>query len=125
MEERPTVLRQAAFTAELSSIRAARRFVARELDGVADVDVVVLLVSELATNAVCHAGSDFTVRLHIHPSSVTVDVEDQSPIPPRVRDVDHDTTSGRGLRLVEELASDWGIEALTQGKRVWFELRYG
>jgi hypothetical protein len=34
-----------------------------------------------------------------------------------------DSTSGRGLRIVDHLADDWGITATTRGKTVWFEIR--
>ena len=57
--------REARFEPDLDSVRAARRFVAAQLAGhLADLDIVLLLVSELATNAVRHARSSFIIRLH-------------------------------------------------------------
>jgi hypothetical protein len=52
-----------------------------------------------------------------------VGVTDQSPHLPRQKCPRPDGTEGRGLLIVDELASDWGIDALPgDGKRIWFEL---
>jgi len=80
-------------------------------------------VSELATNAVVHAGSDVEVAVRLLPDSVRIEVVDRAPAdilrpstPPQ------DSESGRGLMLVETLASAWGVEPLETGKAVWFEV---
>jgi anti-sigma regulatory factor (Ser/Thr protein kinase) len=94
---------------------------------------VVLVTSELVTNAVMHPrvaqASQIGLRVRIYPSRVRIEVEDagegfQLPIP-----VSPGTGGGRGLFLVESCAAQWGsLRALTeQGPRfrVWFELESG
>jgi anti-sigma regulatory factor (Ser/Thr protein kinase) len=85
--------------------------------------VAVLLVSELVTNAVRHAGSTLTVAVAIGRAAVRVEVRDRSPRLPALREsTGGDDEWGRGLVLVDALASRWGAERLPSGKRVWFEL---
>jgi len=85
-----------------------------------------LLVSEVVTNSVRHAGltSDDTIRLHfsVHPGSVRVEVHDPGPgfIPGPVQP-DLTEPGGWGLFLVEQLAERWGVER-GDTTRVWFEL---
>jgi two-component sensor histidine kinase len=87
-----------------------------------DVDTVLLLVSELVTNAVKHAATPFDVTVSVTGEEVTVAVVDHDRRhPPQMRDPAPDDTSGRGLRIVEELSTSWGTEAVAgDGKRVWF-----
>jgi two-component sensor histidine kinase len=106
-------------------VRAARRIVADALEDsqfTGDVDTVLLLVSELVTNAVRHAATPFDVTIRVDGSQVTVEVVDHDRThPPRLRDPLPDDTSGRGLRIVEELSSSWGSEPVADdAKRVWF-----
>jgi len=113
------------FAAEPSSPGRVRRFVRRAL--VADVpadrlETAVLLASELASNAVLHARTDFEVRITVTPRILRLAMSDESSRPPLPVNVDADATSGRGLRLLEGLASRWGSEAHPTGKSVWFEL---
>ena len=87
------------------------------------ISAAALLTSELATNAVEHAGGDFTVEVTDTGHGVRVDVRDPSPAPPVVRDAQEVDEDGRGLRLVEAVATTWGSEPVAgDGKRVWFEL---
>ena len=109
------------------SVRAARLFAARRMDGDGSEvrDEVVLLVSELVTNAIQHGGP------HGPSGSVGLDVELQKD---RVRVTVTDSgtgvplagtgddPSGRGLVLVETLATSWGWDSLPVGKAVWFEI---
>jgi anti-sigma regulatory factor (Ser/Thr protein kinase) len=116
---------EAAFTPDLSSPRAARRFVAEALEGTnLPVDLIVLLVSELATNAVLHARTDYVVRLAVDADHerARVEVEDANERPPSIAHTPPEATSGRGLQLVQKLAESWGVEGRTAGKLVWFEL---
>src|SRR3954454_20727063 len=89
------------------------------------VDPATLLVSELVTNGVRHAGTG--MRMTITRQSfvqIRIAVTDQAPtadVQPRPRD---DTSeSGRGLFLVEHLSTGWGSAADDRGKTVWFELQ--
>lgn len=113
-------------TAELGSVRQARRFAADRLAswGLSDlVDPVMLVVSELATNAVVHARSSFTVQLHLAPSSLRVEVTDCGPGLPNPIDPDPTGIGGRGLLLVAQLSVAWGVEvADLPCKTVWCEV---
>jgi hypothetical protein len=85
-------------------------------------DDAVALVSELATNAVIHARTRFTIVVSREGETIRVGVHDLSAVIPRRREWGVDATTGRGLRLVATLSSRWGIDAETGGKVVWFEV---
>jgi len=109
-----------------ASPRAARRFVSEalhlwELDDL--TDTVTLLVSELVTNAVVHAGSDVEVMVRLTVDAAIVAVTDTSELAPAPREAADDETSGRGLALVEAMARRWGVDSRPGGgKTVWFEV---
>jgi CheY-like chemotaxis protein len=86
------------------------------------VDPVNLLVSELVGNAVRHTDSDIEVVIHVLAELLRVEVRDGSAVPPAQRTPDPTDVSGRGLALVDAVASRWGVDPLPQGKSVWFEL---
>lgn len=90
------------------------------------VDTVVLLVSELVTNAVVHTGRPAVLRLGLLPAgtgaALRVEVADASALPPFRRRARWDETSGRGLELVELLADRWGWRREGAGKSIWCEL---
>lgn len=87
--------------------RAARAFTDR-LSPTPDphlADTLVLVVSELATNALRHGGGRFTLRLSAGPGTVTAAVSDPSPTPPRGRTPDFEgATGGFGWPMVNRLA---------------------
>jgi anti-sigma regulatory factor (Ser/Thr protein kinase) len=87
------------------------------------VDDAQLLVSELATNAVLHARSAFSVVARAEESGIRVSVRDASPVTPKLRDLSATAPSGRGLHLVAALSADWGVEVTADGKTVWAELQ--
>lgn len=110
---------------EPGSVGIARRFVTRTLvDAGHDehVDAAALLVSELATNALLHAGTVIDVRCRTGPGIVRVDVRDGSALVPARRGYEGEATTGRGLEMVDALAARWGIEPDAGGKTMWFEL---
>jgi anti-sigma regulatory factor (Ser/Thr protein kinase) len=84
----------------------------------------VLLVSEVVTNAVLHGRSDVLLVVEDRGDSAYVSVSDTSPMPLRVHNFAVESATGRGLRLVDQLAQRWGVDAATsgQGKAVWFEV---
>jgi anti-sigma regulatory factor (Ser/Thr protein kinase) len=87
---------------------------------------VSLLVSELVTNAVKHAGADpkrtVHVRLDSSPKRVHVDVIDHGPgFEPRSGPRIDPLQDGFGLALVDQLADRWGVH-VDHGARVWFEI---
>ena len=103
------------------AVAAARRAVRRWLDETAlasFVDEVLLAVSELATNAAMHAGTAFYVHAHHARGVVRIGVHDGSLTLPLLRAAG--PAGGRGLALVESVASAWGADPLPgAGKVVW------
>ena len=116
---------RATFPSQRRSAGHARRWVSRQLSewGCEELaDIVVLLVSELVTNAVLHAASPVELALSHEGSHLRVEVGDREPrLPLRGGHSEHAPT-GRGLLLVERAVDRWGVERLPGGKKVWFEL---
>jgi len=104
-------------------VAEARAFAARCLtDHLMDpcVDDVRLVVSELATNAVVHAATEFTLTVERLDGVLTVTVRDGSPARPRrYPGLSQTRTRGRGLQMVGALSSSWGITDEIDGKSVW------
>jgi anti-sigma regulatory factor (Ser/Thr protein kinase) len=86
------------------------------------VSDAALLTSELVTNAVRHAGGIITIVIECLGDRVAVAVRDDSMAVPVVRRPSSNDTSGRGLQLVQSLATDWGCQMSPggEGKTVWF-----
>ena len=94
-----------------------------ETDAPADVvDSAVLLVSELATNVTLHARTHLQVSVGANHDELWAEVRDWNSRVPQVSFGPVDATSGRGLQLVDALASSWGVIRDGEGKRVWFRL---
>jgi len=91
------------------------------------LDDVTLIVSELVSNAVQHGRPDIGLRIRVEPFAVDVSVLDHgSEVPPvEIAPPNETATSGRGLSIVDRLASDWGVEPLDGGKTVWARLERG
>ena len=87
------------------------------------VDAGRLLASELVTNAVLHARTGMTLVVRRMRNGVRIEVHDGSPLAPVVRNYEDGAMTGRGLSLVQELATRWGVDREATGKTVWFELR--
>ena len=113
------------FPDDPASVREAREFVKRALGGLARRDDAVLLVSELATNAVIHAAGRFEVAIAPRDDLVWIGVSDASEDQPVILDPGPLANSGRGLRIVERLATQWGVARTSSGKVVWFTLPLG
>jgi len=117
---------KATFDQDLSSGRAARRFMTETLDqwAVGDLlDSVNLLVTELVTNAIVHAESDAEVAVVLTATALRVEVADRGGGMVTPRDADDFDTSGRGMALVEAMTSAWGTMPRPDGgKIIWFEL---
>lgn len=110
-----------------SAVREARAEVRRQLEGWGlgedgeVADVAELLVGELATNALVHAGSGFRLTLFAAHGFLRCEVADAERRVPRVLDAGAGE-SGRGMFLVDALAQRWGCHRDGPGKTVWFEL---
>ncbi|MER5255024.1 MULTISPECIES: ATP-binding protein [unclassified Streptomyces] len=101
-------------------------------------ETLILLISELVTNAVVHTGCPAVLRMRLPdvldaaeeeagaagagPGTVRVEVADTSARPPRPRHAEGDDTNGRGLELVDGLADRWGWQAEGTGKSIWCEV---
>jgi anti-sigma regulatory factor (Ser/Thr protein kinase) len=109
-----------------ASSRAARAFTAEHLRSWGceqTVDDATLLVSELVTNAVLHARAPVDVVVRKGRHSVRVEVFDEGTGVPQVSFSELDSLHGRGLGLVQAVATRWGVsEDHEGGKTVWFEL---
>src|ERR1700736_6081556 len=107
-------------------VREARALVAGVLDREgfpADaVFVAVLLTSELVTNAVRHARTDLEVVVSIDERLAHVAVVDRNTRLPQPALAPSDATTGRGLKLVDAMASAWGADHTPKGKGVWCEV---
>ncbi len=108
--------------------RLARAFVAEHGKCLPEcaVDDARLLVSELVTNALRHGRPDITVHVELNPPLIEVSVHDEgAALPPADPPPALPTAlSGRGLNLVDRIASCWGITPTEspEGKAVWFRL---
>jgi anti-sigma regulatory factor (Ser/Thr protein kinase) len=115
------------FRREIPEIPRCRRFVAEVLEangGCAD-DAVLLVASELVTNAVRHGAGDAELRVELHGDDVRIEVVDGGhaeleiprPVPPP------DALGGRGLLLVRDVSRRWGAGFDAAGRTlVWAEL---
>jgi anti-sigma regulatory factor (Ser/Thr protein kinase) len=86
-------------------------------------DDAALLVTELMSNAVRHAHSSVEVAISLLPGAVRVEVSDSDPGSTVARvAASEDAESGRGLEILQSLASRWGMSAHPRGKTVWLGL---
>ena len=121
---------ETAVTPALSAIAPARHWARERLSevGIDDgrLDLLVLLVSELVTNAVAHADPPVMLRVHVDDERTRVEVTDGVRDVPVVRDPPPTALGGRGVMFVDRLASSWGTseEEGEAAKAVWFELRH-
>ena len=121
MELAPFELRLDRFP---SAAKAARDAVSEWLRRVPcdedKIDAAVLLVSELVTNAVIHAGSAPLITAAFDDGWLRLEVHDNSAEPPSVRPPGE--AGGFGLRVVSRLSDGWGWTPTEAGKRVWAEV---
>ncbi len=111
---------------EASSAARARSFVrefVHEFElGRTAADDGELLVSELVTNAIRHGAPTIRLSLGTENGDLTVRVHDSGARLPVIRSTSIDRPGGRGLQMVERLASAWGVDREAQGKTVWFRI---
>ncbi|MDP9118353.1 MAG: ATP-binding protein [Actinomycetota bacterium] len=88
------------------------------------IDDTVLVVSELVHNAIKHAPGweSYELELVRRPNGIRVYLADGSSLRPVVLELSHDKPSGRGMRIIETLASSWGSDEYHGGKRVWLDI---
>jgi anti-sigma regulatory factor (Ser/Thr protein kinase) len=110
------------------AVGTARRFVAGICESAHYSELVCetarLLTSEVVSNAVLHGSGDRRIGVTAGPELLRVDVHDGSAALPEHSDEPHpDHENGRGVRLLDELATAWGSHVEAVGKTVWFELQ--
>ena len=121
---------QRSFPAERSSVRAARQYVTGLLSQAADEATAcdtAIVTTELAANAVLHAGSGFTLTVSRSAAGTRIAVRDNTPLEAAEPDatgpgIPFLVMTGHGLSVVSQLASRWAVEPLPDGKVVWAEL---
>jgi anti-sigma regulatory factor (Ser/Thr protein kinase) len=104
-----------------SHLRSAGAELSRDL-----LEIALLLASELVTNAVKYGGDRIVLSLTDRTDALRVEVHDDGAQAPRVGAWENHSVGGRGLLLVESLASEWGTTRGgpgEPGKSVWFLLR--
>jgi anti-sigma regulatory factor (Ser/Thr protein kinase) len=119
---------ETVFPAVPESVAAARRFTRAALTrhGIDSeiIETALLLVSELATNAIVHATSTIRIRVQVG-EEIRVEVRDANDDAPVVGELGPEQESGRGLAIVATLADQWDWAPRDSGKVVWFELARG
>lgn len=108
------------------SVPQARQFVVRHLEAWGCDEATwaaAQIVSELATNCALHARTEYDIRLVQDDTGLRLEVRDSSPARVRQRSYSSSSTTGRGLRLVDDLCRSWGVDLHTDGKTVWVALQ--
>ena len=116
---------RATFDSNPRSAKRARRLVADRLRGHDPiiVDMATLMVSELVTNSIRHATGPVAINLEVTTDRLRIDVSDAGPGTPFLRAPSPGENSGRGLRIIDELADAWGMTSNPEtGNNVWFVL---
>lgn len=114
----PLVLEPRLDAAALARGHVRRALEGWELDEL--IEPVVLLTSEVVSNALLHSGTAMTVQVARDGAGVRVSVEDGSVVAPVRRRHSTTASTGRGVQLLASIAAEWGTEELTAGKIVWF-----
>ncbi|MGO9821470.1 MAG: ATP-binding protein [Solirubrobacteraceae bacterium] len=118
-------MRISQFELDPRSVSAARRFTEEALRGRPRelIEPAVLMVSELATNSIRHAMRGFQLTIACERDAVRIEVTDRGGGNPRMQSPGPDEPTGRGLRIVNELADAWGVQlSAKDGKTVWFKV---
>jgi anti-sigma regulatory factor (Ser/Thr protein kinase) len=124
-DHRPTSAR-IALPGSPASVGTARRFIEARTAAWSFPEPagaqLVLIGSELVTNAVLHARTELTLTLELRDGRVRISVKDRSRSAATLRHYQADAVTGRGLGVVAALSDSWGISAATDGKVVWAEV---
>ncbi|MPY30169.1 SpoIIE family protein phosphatase [Streptomyces adustus] len=118
---------------DLAGVAAARRFVRgclRRWDAAELTDTLEVIASEAVTNALTHADSAVDIRMREYEDHIRLEVRDSDahpPLPSAMSVTDEAEQSqaehGRGLQIVDSLATTWGSSPHGRGKTVWMELQ--
>jgi anti-sigma regulatory factor (Ser/Thr protein kinase) len=109
------------------SVTRARELVRAHVGPLAPTEaaeVAALLVTELVTNAVLHARTTIALAVDVEPGRIRLRVADESDAVPTRRNYAPEVATGRGLALVDQLATAWGVDPSSGGKEVWAEIAF-
>jgi anti-sigma regulatory factor (Ser/Thr protein kinase) len=108
----------------MTSAGVARTALREQMAGLPDdvVDAACLLVAEVVANVLLHVGAASRLVIVRSPTELRVEVSDRSPQEPTRRTRRPDRLTGRGLHLLDELATEWGFTTHGGGKTVWFTI---
>jgi anti-sigma regulatory factor (Ser/Thr protein kinase) len=104
--------------------RAAAEILTRWKCDADSIEDAVLIVSEIVTNAMRHCVGPVYLRLSRAADYVRVEVTDSSPGEPHLVQAGPGDESGRGLRIINQLATRWGWQRTRDGKQVWADVPY-
>jgi anti-sigma regulatory factor (Ser/Thr protein kinase) len=114
------------FAPRPESVAEVRRFVGQTLasrhGNVQHVFECQLIADELATNAVTHAATSFSVAVEVSETSIRIAVRDDEQSMPVLRETPILGAAGRGLSVVSNTADEWGAESLGRGKEAWADI---
>lgn len=120
-------VRQVLHDTALAS-REGRQFVRAQLDDhqIDDqaTDLVILLVSELISNALTHGPPPLCLQVLVAENRVRLEVHDSNPAPPVLGRPDFEAEHGRGMWLIDTLSSKWGHRPQPPGKIVWLDVPF-
>lgn len=104
-----------------SAARLARAWVVSVLEGWPEegIENAYLVVSELVTNAILHARTPIVLDCEASGPQARFEVRDEQHGAPLVKPYALDSPTGRGMRLVNSVAEEWGVSTSTAGKAVW------
>jgi len=116
------------FEPDTLSVSRARRFLRQAIQALLPdeaggdlADTLIMAANELATNAVMHARTEYSIRVIATAGQVRVEVSDENSRLPQPCLAPADATSGRGLAIVDGSGLQWGIDRHTAGKTVWVQ----
>lgn len=113
----------AGTTGDASIARLAVKGLLDERSDAERVDDALLMTSELVSNAALHTKAVSVLRAEFADSLLRVEVTDGSDVVPQPGCTEPTVLGGRGLRLVNDLATQWGVTRISGGKTIWFELQ--
>jgi anti-sigma regulatory factor (Ser/Thr protein kinase) len=117
--------RTKSFAHTPTSVASARNFAGEALQGALGEarDTIALMISELASNCIRHTDAGFKLTIIQTAAEIRVEATDRGAGKPRMRTPAPTDPHGRGLQIVDMLATSWGFDALPGGgKTVWFAL---
>jgi anti-sigma regulatory factor (Ser/Thr protein kinase) len=108
----------------VDSLRISREAVRRTLTSIDPecIELAAILTDEVVANAIKHGEPPIVLALGGNDDQIEVTVTDCGADLPVLRTPEPAAQTGRGMRIVDVLSDEWGVEELPRGKRIWFRL---